>query len=404
MLVVRQRIRGADLVGITALTPALPQIKAIVESVKKIDPSLPVVAGGPHATLFPKETLSMVPADYVVQGDGEDAIRRLRDRILGAGDAPIPGVWSRTPTGVQSGPPPQPLSDLDSLPFPARHLVHSYAYGWAFDPRMKPGEFTSLITSRGCPFACRFCSRTSISSHRYRLRSITSITQELHAIADAGYHSVAFMDDCFPPPRERAHALFDAILAEHLDLRFYVTAARVDLADRVLYEKMKQAGVVSVQFGCESGCQEILDFYEKRTTVAQIQDAVRLSHAMGFVTIGTFILGAPHETVNQMNTTVRLAKSLPFDSVSFLPLRYMAGSELWEAARREGKIASDEYIVLADAAHGLSRYTAEELVHLCQIAQWGFYLRPRYIAQILASTVHRNDASFLRSFFASLLP
>ena len=193
-------------------------------------------------------------------------------------------------------------------------------------------------------------------------------------------------------------------LAAHLNLRFYVTAARVDLADRALYEKMKRAGVVSVQFGCESGCQEILDFYEKRTTVAQIREAVALSHAMGFVTIGTFIFGAPQETVEQMNATLMLAKSLPFDSVSFLPLRYMAGSELWETARREGKIAPDEYIVLADAAHGLSRYSADQLVHFCQAAQWGFYLRPRYIASILASTVHRNDASFLRSFLASLHP
>lgn len=267
---------------------------------------------------------------------------------------------------------------------------------------MKPGEFTSMITSRGCPFSCRFCSRTTLSAHRYRPRSIQSTVQELHAIQDAGYRSVAIMDDCFPPPLNRAHTLFDALLHENLDLRFHVTAARVDLAEQTLYEKMRRAGVVSIQFGCESGCQEILDFYHKQTTVEQIQHAIRLSHAMGFITIGSFIFGAPGETPEQMRTTLQFAIKLPFDSVSFLPLRYMTGSELWSKAREEGKIAADEFIVIADSARGLSQLPAEQLLHRCQAAQLAYYLRPRYGIQLLASALRRNDSSFLRSFFAAL--
>jgi len=344
--------------------------------------------------------MAAIPADYLIQGDGEHALNHLKKIINGPIET-IPGVWTRTQDAVRSGPPPEPITDLDALPFPARHLVRSYHYGQAYDPRLKPREFTSIITSRGCPFACRFCSRPSLGAHRYRTRSIPNIIQEFREIASAGYRTIAIMDDCFPPPKERAHALFDALLKEHLDLRLYVTAARVDFADAALYAKMKQAGVVSVQFGCESGCQATLDYYGKRTTIDQIREAVRLSQNAGFITIGSFIFGAPGETRQQMNQTARFARSLPFDSVSFLPLRYMAGSELWARARDEGKIAADEYIVLADDARGLSEYPVAELMRICHSAQWSFYLRPRYALGMLARVLRRNDASFLRSFLAS---
>lgn len=279
--------------------------------------------------------------------------------------------------------------------------MRHYTYGRFYDPRIKAGELTSLITSRGCPYSCRFCSRTSLSARRYRPHFIPSIIRRLHAIQTAGYRIVAIMDDCFPPPLPRAHALFDAILKENLDLKFIVTAARVDLADPVLYRKMKRAGVVSVQFGCESGCQEILDFYHKQTTVEQIEATIRLSHEMGFITIGSFIFGAPAETVGQMRETLRFAKKLPFDSVSFLPLRYMVGSELWDEARKEGKISEDKYIVIADSNRGLSLLTEKQLVQRCQAAQFAYYLRPQYGIRLLSSTLRRNDSSFLRAFLSS---
>lgn len=210
------------------------------------------------------------------------------------------------------------------------------------------------------------------------------------------------MDDCFPPPLPRAHALFDALLNEHLDLRLYATAARVDIADRPLYEKMRRAGVKSIQFGCESGTQSTLDFYHKKTTVEQIRQAVTLSHHMGFITIGSFIFGAPNETIDQMNTTLKFARSLPFDSVSFLPLRYMAGSDLWHQAVNQGKIAPNEWIVLADKNHGLSRYSAQQLLQHCQSAQFSFYLRPKYASHLFKATLQRGDSSFLRSFLKTL--
>ena len=170
---------------------------------------------------------------------------------------------------------------------------------------------------------------------------------------------------------------------ENLDLKFSVTATRVDLADKELYKKMRQAGVTHIQFGLESGNQDVLDFYHKNTTVDTIQKAVHLSHETGFFTIGSFIFGAPFETAEHFNRTLLFAKSLPLDSVSFLPLRYMIGSELWNQAVNEGKINEKEYLVPADKNRGLGNYTKEELSRYCMSAQRSFYGRPTFFINLL---------------------
>ena len=103
------------------------------------------------------------------------------------------------------------LTDLNAISFPARHLVKKYEYGRGINPHIKKGEFTSIVTSRGCPFACRFCSRNSISMKKYRMRSTEDIIEELKEIYKMGYKYVAFNDDCFLSNKKQAYGLFDAI-------------------------------------------------------------------------------------------------------------------------------------------------------------------------------------------------
>jgi radical SAM superfamily enzyme YgiQ (UPF0313 family) len=216
------------------------------------------------------------------------------------------------------------------------------------------------------------------------------------------YRHVAFSDDCFPSNKKQAYEIFDAIINEQLDMKFYITAARVDFADKELYNKMKKAGVVHIQFGLESGNQDVLDFYNKNITIEKITNALNLSHDIGFFTSGTFILGAPFETRQHFNNTIRFAKNLPLDSVSFLPLRYMAGSDLWSNAVNEGTIFVDEYLVDAGSEKGLGLFTTKETIDFCKRAQRLFYLRPKFITNLLISSLKRNDFSFLKSYILIL--
>lgn len=396
-------LRGVDVVGITVLSHSLAQVKNLIIQIKQHDSHTPIIIGGPHCTLLPEKSLEETQADICVQGDGESTIASIRAALSKKKDlSEVPGVLARTADGITHGPSPSLITDLNTLPFPARHLVKKYVYGHEYNPRFKAGEFTSIVTNRGCPYHCRFCSRGSVSMQRYRTRTVENILTELLDIHDEGYRHVAFVDDCFPVDTRQAYLLFEKIIDEQIDLKFSVTATRVDLMDKALYEKMKEAGVVHIQFGLESGNQEVLDYYKKQTTVEMIRKAVHLSHDTGFFTAGSFIFGAPFETKEQFQRTLSFAKSLPLDSVSFLPLRYMVGSDLWNQAVSTGNIGADEYLVTADKNRGLGKYTKEELLWFCFNAQRAYYFRPTFLINLLKTSLRNNDMSFIQSYVTIL--
>ncbi len=396
-------IQTVDVVGISVLSSSLNEVKKLIQLIRQHVPDLPIIIGGPHCTLCPEKALKETQATICIQGDSEMILTDLKKALHKEKDyLEIPGIYYQTNQGINHGPPAVLTNDLDSIPFPARQLVKHYTYGREYNPHLKAGEFTSIITSRGCPYNCRFCSRGSITMQRYRTRSTQNIISELKEIKEQGYRHVVFSDDCFPVNKKQASSLFDAIINEDLSLKFSVTATRVDLADDDLYKKMRQAGVTHMQFGLESGNQDVLDFYHKNTTVETIQKAVQLSHDTGFFTIGSFIFGAPFETRDHFNRTLLFAKSLPLDSVSFLPLRYMVGSELWDEAISEGKIAENEYLVPADKNRGLGNYTKEELLEHCMRAQRSFYGRPSFFINLLKKSLRNDDLSYVQSYLSIL--
>jgi anaerobic magnesium-protoporphyrin IX monomethyl ester cyclase len=402
--ILMKALQGVDAVGISVLSPSLQQAQHLISLIKQHDPKLPIIIGGPHCTLLPEKSLQETQADMSIQGDGEVSILHLRSALQGEKESKdVPGIFFRTPEGIKHGPSASLIHDLNMLPFPARHLVQQYVYhSHEYNPRFKAGEFTSLVTSRGCPYQCRFCSRGSVSMMQYRTRTIENVLSELREISEQGYLHVAFVDDCFPVDTRQAHLLFKRIVDEQIDLRFSITATRVDLIDKALFELMKQAGVAHIQFGLESGNQDVLDYYHKQTTVEMIRNAVQLSHDTGFFTAGSFILGAPFETQEHFNRTLSFAKSLPLDSVSFIPLRYMVGSDLWNQAVNAGTIDANDYLVTADKNRELGIYTKEELITYCFNAQRAYYLRPRFFMNLLETSLRNNDMSHIRSFISVL--
>lgn len=398
-------IHNIDVIGMTLLSPALEHAKHLIRVIKQSNPDIPLVIGGPHCTLLPQKALEETQADISIQGDGETVIKDIRQALIKKKEFnQIPGVSYKTKNGINNGPPVQLIDNLNTIPFPARHLVKRYTYGREFNPSYKPGDFTSIITSRGCPFSCRFCSRGSVSMRRYRMRSTDNVISELKEIQAQGYHHVAIADDSFPVTTKQAHALFDAIIQEQIDLKYSITATRVDLADKALFQKMKHAGVTHIQFGLESGNQDVLDYYHKQTTVETIRNAVELSHDIGFFTTGSFIFGAPFETKKHFDTTLSFALSLPLHSVSFLPLRYMIGSDLWEQAVSNGHITRDEYLVPADVNRGLGRFSKQELFSYCIKAQRAYYARPAFFINLLKTSLRNDDMTFMQSYISMMFP
>jgi len=294
------------------------------------------------------------------------------------------------------------IDDLDSLPFPARHLSEKYDYGnfSGFQPSKK---FTSMITNRGCPFHCRFCTRYgNIKGWSFRRRSPENIIKEMQEISEK-YKSIMIVDDTFLADKKATHKIMDRLIKMGLNLELYILGARVDTAEPELYKKMKKAGVKYLSFGIESGNQDVLDYYNKKITLQQIRKAIHLAKEMNFITQGFLIFGAPFETKEHIENTIRFVGSLPLDIVVFQPLTYEIGSDLWEEAVKNKKISKDDISVKTDSHLGLGNFTLEELEKYVKKAYRRFYLNPKYISRLLYGTLSHKDTTHLKTMFRFVL-
>ncbi len=153
-------VQQADVIGMSVLSSSLTEVKKLIQLIKQHEPDLPVIIGGPHCTLLPEKSLEETEATIGVQGDCETLLTDLKKALNNEKDfSEIPGVFHQSIHGIKHGPAPQLMKDLDNIPFPARQLVKHYTYGREYNPHLKAGEFTSIITSRG------------ITMQRYRTRS-----------------------------------------------------------------------------------------------------------------------------------------------------------------------------------------------------------------------------------------
>ena len=390
-------LSNMDVVGMTLLSgPEYAISQQIAQEIKKLKPDIPLILGGPHCSLYPKQTLEDYQADVSIQGEAEYRIVPLLNALQGKQSlSSIPGLVYRTAGGIFSTSTYEQIKNLDALPFPSRHLVRHYNYGYSFGVKVIPGVVTSMITSRGCTFHCTFCQQTAFHP-TYQSLSAQKITQEIDEIVHNGYTSIVFADDNFLANKKQTVTVMNHIIKEEYDLRLWILNARVDSADRELFMKLRDAGVENIMFGIESGSQEILDFYNKRITLAQIRKAVNLSHEMGFFTTGNFIIGSPIENEHHIRQTIAFARSLPLDNAIFKDLAYMAKSSLWQEAVDHGKINPNEAMVLGNPDRGLGLFTERELQRNCDKACFAFVTNPKYWLRELHYSLSHHKPQFLR--------
>jgi anaerobic magnesium-protoporphyrin IX monomethyl ester cyclase len=379
---IKKHLNSQDIIGISLSSTNYKKAAATCNIIREIDTGIPIVIGGPHVTFFQNRSLNDIPdANIAVSGEGENTIVDVARFIQGEKNiADISGICYREGNEIKCGKPLEIIENIDEICFPARHLADKYNYAelsWWYHFKKK---HTSMITSRGCPFKCRFCSRYNhiIKNYGYRQRSAENIVKEFLEI-DEKFGSVAIVDDNFLADIKRAHKIFDMLIENGTNIELLIKGARVDSTSRELYEKMKKANVKYIEYGIESGNQDVLDFYNKKITLKQIRDAVNLAREMDFFISCNFILGAPIETKKHIKNTIKFASSLPIDIALFAPLSYQKGSDLWTEAVEKNKISSNEFAVTADSRKGLGNFTEEELTKYIKKANTRFYLRPTYL-------------------------
>jgi len=296
-----------DMVGTNSVTLNFYSAAGILKDVKQRFPNITTVMGGPHVTFDYENTLKDYPEiDLIVVGEGEETIRELvqtnGDRHKWPAIKGIAFVENQklVLTGKRDF-----ITDLDTLPLPARHLIPLSRY-------QALGFPISIITSRGCPNQCIFCQGSRMVGHKVRYRSISNIFDEIEEILSYGFTRLNIADDFFTSNSKRVFAFCDEI--HKRNLKFGWSAfARADSVNKELLKAMQDAGCDSVLFGIESGNQEMLDRIRKNIKLERIQKAVDDCHAVGMMAVGSFIAGLPGESIETMMDSHRFAEGLGID-------------------------------------------------------------------------------------------
>ena len=317
-----------DLIGLGGMTPTIDNTLRAARICRPHTRTL--VVGGPHVSVQQQEFFRECPeADFGIVGEGEAAFAGLVKRLEEGKDPwEIPGLVGPE----KANPPGKFIDDLDSIPFPSRHLLPNHAYRYALWPGKK---ITTLITSRGCPYHCIFCDK-SVFGSRWRARSPRNVLDEMEQVAKGfKIRSMILYDDLFTVDKQRAIEICRGILERGLRIE-WKCEGRVDRVDEEMLKWMKKAGCSLIAYGVESGNQEGLDYLRKKTTLSQVRRAFDLTHKAGIRPMAYFILGIPVETFEGGLKTIEFAKELRPEYAQFSILSPYRGTKLYEEAVAKG--------------------------------------------------------------------
>ena len=372
------------LAGLTALTPNLLGVVATITRVRRRFPEARIVVGGPHADLFPLETARLEGVDYVLTGEAEATLGQLADGLEdGLETPPVPGLHTAD-DAVTSDPARAPtIEDLDALPPPDRSRLDTAAYrGIAGTDQV----FTTMTTSRGCPYRCTFCSTPKSA---YRMRSVGSVVEEMERCGRLGIPHVYFLDDTFPVTGARADALGEE-LARRRDLPAWSCRTAAVGLTRERFELMKRGGCQRVQIGVETCTDEGLGVLGKRATVDDILATFDAARRVGVPTVAYFMLGLPTERSRADIRRLRdFARRLDPAFAMFNVLTLYPGTALYARAAQRGLVDGDEWRRFAAApAPGFvqpvwdEHLSRRELVALQRGLYRAFYLRPATVLRL----------------------
>jgi anaerobic magnesium-protoporphyrin IX monomethyl ester cyclase len=380
-----------DVVGITAFTVQLVDVHNTIKACKRAGVEK-VVLGGPHINDFPQESVGLPDVDAVVKGEGQQPMLDLLE-VWERGEVAkgLPGIMAH---------PDDPIpeddvyfsNDLDDYPVLDRTLIDYERY---YDVMGEGGIFTTMISSRGCPYRCTFCNTPR---HRYRVASPARVCDEIKACIDLGILEIYFVDDTFNITNKRVHELCDEILARGLKFSWTVRF-RVKGVDRPLLEKMKAAGCQRIQFGVEQGTEEGLLRLKKDVTSREIEHAFRLCREVGINTVAYFMIGTPTERGrDDVLATIDYSIKLQPDFVMYNIMTPFPGTTLYDEGVEDGVLDLQPWLhFMREPSEEFKAqvwdeyFTREELRELLHMAYRRFYWRPTFVARNVFQIRNMND-------------
>ena len=326
-----------DVCGFAAYTTNVINTFKTISQVKSRLPKCVMIIGGPHPTVLPEKTLEECKdIDYVVCGEGENTTRELLDALQNNRDVlSVDGLCLRVNGKIQQTQKRALIQDLDALPFPMYELIEDFEY--VYDPLKVGKKLATLMTSRGCPYDCAFCSAKAVWRRSFRRRSVDNVIQEIKWLIEKyGYDELYFMDDLFTVNKPWLNTFYAAKQEHSINLP-WKCLGRVDLLEYEDYKKMADSGCYLMQFGVESGDDKVLADVDKKTTTAQVRKAFSQARSAGLNIFAFFILGHRLDTYETVLKTIRFAQEISPDFMSFFCLVPFPGTRVYEFVPEESK-------------------------------------------------------------------
>jgi radical SAM superfamily enzyme YgiQ (UPF0313 family) len=255
-------------------------------------------------------------------------------------------------------------------------------------------HFVNIITSRGCPFSCIFCSSSELCGKIWRARSPENVIKELKKLKyEYDVSEVEFLDDTFTLNNRRAEKICDLMMKENLNLS-WSASSRVNTITQGLADKMKKAGCHTIYLGIESGSQKILDLIQKGINLFQAERAVEIVRRANINALGSFIIGIPGETVKSIKKTIRFARTLNLNFVQFSICTPYPGTKLFKIAKAKGLLLTKDWskYTIVDPVMKTPGISSKELRKWLMKAYLGFYLRPKFFLE----QIRRKDLFFFK--------
>jgi anaerobic magnesium-protoporphyrin IX monomethyl ester cyclase len=390
-----------DYVLYNTITDNLQDTISWIREIKK-EYDKPVIIGGPHMEIYPRETLTHECIDYGVVGDGWETLPELLDALEHKKDiTKVKGLVFRKDGEIIMTESRAKTVSLEDVPFPARDLLPNEKYDTVLS---KARPITLMITALGCPFNCTYCCTDT----NLRARSAEHIIAEVEECVNRhGIREIEFYDETFTVNRKKMNRFLD--LVEEKGLKFYWSVrTRVDCVDRELIGRMAKNGCIRINFGIESGDENVLRAINRNMSIETIRKSVKWSREAGIMTFGFFMIGLPQDTKESIEKTLNLMLELDLDFIQLNKFTMLPHSKIYEDYKKEtGKDFWRDYTLgkasLDEFKRDYLKVTDEELDTYLERGYRKFYYRPKYIWQKLLTVNSFNEFKRLASGALSLL-
>jgi radical SAM superfamily enzyme YgiQ (UPF0313 family) len=322
-----------DIIGVTGYSYASLYLEKLIEDIRK-HTSTPIIVGGPHVSAVGKNILITTKADFAMVSESELSLPLFLKQFFSPKPkySTVPNlIWHQNNQIIQN-PTAEYLFDLDKLPFPDFTAFKFYLYPCYAEKKIP------ILTSRGCPYNCSYCSVRLSMGQCFRPRSAQNVFQEINYWYQQGFNKIDINDDCFTLDLKRAENICDLIIKHQLKLQIQLyNGIRVDRITPRLLTKLKKAGCIFIAYGCESGSQKIINSIGKNIKLRQVRRAVDWTNTAGIKNAVNFIVGHPGETFSDAKKTLEFAKSVPTNFVNFYNLVPYPGTPAYNWAVTHGR-------------------------------------------------------------------